>query len=131
MFPRLTAYITDTEPDDPEGARSLIVHTLCQYVGLLPPNESAAAMAIVVPVLMTRATTEGEGIYQETSTRLLGLAATRQDAFKAVVADMQNAQRIFLEKVITDGQQYGSQSAQAAVGSAGQPSITLKMEFGG
>ncbi|KAG5983299.1 hypothetical protein E4U43_006293 [Claviceps pusilla] len=88
-------------------------------------------MALVIPTLMTRAAGEGEEIYRETSTRLLELAATDQEAFRATVGAMSSGQRTFLEEVIRSGQQAGANGDNSSATDRGKPSITLKMDFGG
>lgn len=90
-----------------------------------------AAMAVVIPTLMARATAEGEEVYQETSARLLELAAIDQETFRAVVGGMTDGQKGFLEEVIRFGRQTTGQVSKAATGESGQPSIALKMDFGG
>lgn len=88
-------------------------------------------MGLVIPTLMTRAAGEGEEMYKETSTRLLELAAADQSSFRATVGAMNSGQRTFLEEVIRSGQQSGSEANASDAGETGQPSITLKMNFGG
>jgi hypothetical protein len=131
LFPRLVAFVTDTDPEDPENARALVAHTLCQYAGTVDKGRRLAAITVVVPTLMARATAEGEEVYQETSARLLELAATDQEVFRAVVGGMSDGQKGFLEEVIRFGRQNTSQVSKAAAGDSGQPSIALKMDFGG
>ncbi|KAF9773920.1 hypothetical protein IL306_008176 [Fusarium sp. DS 682] len=131
LFPRLVAFVTDTDPEDPEHARSLIAQSLCQYLGTVDKGRRLAAMAVVVPTLMARATAEGEEVYQETSARLLELAAIDQDTFRAVVGGMSNGQKGFLEEVIRFGRESIGQVSKATTGESEQPSIALKMDFGG
>lgn len=119
------------EPEDPERSRFLVTHTLCAYVGAIPKRRVPAAMALVIPTLMTRAAGEGEELYRETSTRLLDLVATDQDAFRGIVGAMNSGQRAFLEEVIRSGQQAGDAGDNSSADDAGKPSITLKMNFGG
>lgn len=88
-------------------------------------------MGIVIPTLMTRAAGEGEEMYQETSARLLELAAVDQTGFRATVAAMNSGQRAFLEEVIRSGQQARGDANTSPQGDIGQPTITLKMNFGG
>lgn len=123
--------MTNVEPEDPERARSLVSHTLCLYVGIIPKGRVPAAMGLVIPALMTRAVGEGEDMYQETSTRLLELVAIDQAGFRATVGAMNSGQRTFLEEVIRSGQQSGSEANASSAGEAGRPTITLKMNFGG
>ncbi|OAA33076.1 HEAT repeat protein [Moelleriella libera RCEF 2490] len=131
LFPRLVAFVADVEPEDPERARSLIAHTLCLYVGTVPRERVAAAMALVIPTLMTHAAGEGEDSYLETSTRLLQLASVDQAAFRATVGAMNSGQRAFLEEVIRSGQLAASEADASAINEPDRPSITLKMDFGG
>lgn len=131
LFPRLIAFVTDTDPEDPENARALIAHTLCQYVGIVDKARRLSAMTVVIPTLMARATAEGDEVYRETSARLLELAAIDQETFRAVVGGMSDGQKAFLEEVIRFGQQNTGQANKAASGSSGQPTIALKMDFGG
>lgn len=130
MIPRLIAFVTDTESEDPEKARSLVAHTLALYVGVVDKDKKAAAMSLVIPTLMTRATAEGEGLYRETSARLLELAAADQDAFRSVVASLSAAQRGLLEEVIKSGRQTAANNDNGD-DDDGQPTIALKMNFGG
>ncbi|KAF6827022.1 hypothetical protein CMUS01_09180 [Colletotrichum musicola] len=130
LLPRLVAFVTNTDPEDPENARSLIAHSLSQYVGVVPRDRIPVAMALVLPTCLARASSEGEDVYKDTSARLLELAAVDQNAFRTVVASMSDGQKAFLEEVIRWGRQQGT-SEQTSTGASGQPSIALKMDFGG
>ncbi|KAK4115288.1 ARM repeat-containing protein [Canariomyces notabilis] len=130
LLPRLIAFVTNTEPEDPENARSLIAHALCQYVATLSKDRTALAMTLVLPTLLSRAASEGRDAYRETSARLLELAAANQSAFRSVVAGLGEGQRAFMEEVIRSGRE-GDGRAQRAGDEASQPSIALKMNFGG
>ncbi|KAI0389974.1 armadillo-type protein [Xylariaceae sp. FL0594] len=129
LLPRLVAFVTDTEPEDPEDTRKLISHTLTQFVSTVGKDHAQIAMSMVVPALLSRATSEGPDIYKETSSRLLELAAVDQPAFRGVVAAMSEGQRAFVEEVLRSGRQAGGADRDSA--NTGQPSITLKMDFGG
>ncbi|KAH7170561.1 armadillo-type protein [Dactylonectria macrodidyma] len=131
LFPRLVGFVTDTNSDDPENARALIAHALCLYVGTVDKSRVVAAMPLVIPMLMARASAEGEDVYRETSTRLLEIAAVDQPTFRAVVGGMSGGQKTFLEEVIRFGRQTTEQADKTDLGSPGQPSIALKMDFGG
>jgi hypothetical protein len=128
--------VTNTVPEDPEQARPLVAHTLVQYVKTLSHDHAPVAMALVVPTLLTRAASEGgddldfADVYRETSARLLELASINQDAFRGVVTAMSEGQKAFMEEVIKSGRQPDKGSRMANEGS-GQPSIELKMDFGG
>lgn len=135
LFPRLVAFVTNADQEDPEAARSLVAHALCQYVSVVDKPKVATAMALVVPTLVARAANEGEGdndVYAETSGRLLELAAADQVAFRAVVAGMSDVQKAFLEDVIRSGQRAaGRRAGRDVADTSGQPTIELKMDFGG
>lgn len=88
-------------------------------------------MSLVIPMLMARATAEGEDIYPETSTRLLEVAAINQDSFRGIVGAMSAAQRGLLEEVVRSGRQVANNKNQSDSDSSGQPTIQLKMNFGG
>ncbi|WQF75705.1 Putative armadillo-like helical protein [Colletotrichum destructivum] len=130
LLPRLIAFVANTAPEDPENARSMIAHSLSQYVGVVPRDRVPVAMALVLPTLLARASSEGEDCYRDTSARLLELAAVDQNAFRSIVAGLNDGQRAFLEEVIRWGRQQGP-AEQTAGGASGQPSIELKMNFGG
>ncbi|KAI2601900.1 ARM repeat-containing protein [Hypoxylon sp. NC1633] len=130
LLPRLIAFVVDTEPEDPEGARKLVAHTLTQYVTTaLGSGRSQITMSIVVPALLSRAASEGVEVYHETSARLLELASADQAGFRSVVTAMNDGQKAFMEEVIRSGRQTGG--AQNDLSNAGQPRIALKMDFGG
>lgn len=137
LLPRLITFVTNTDPEDPERARALIAHTLSQYVAAVSADHKAIAMSLVVPTLLSRATSEGSGsgsnsdmaIYRETSARLLELASADQASFRGVVAGMSEGQKAFMEEVIRSGRQSDNVEKDANADS-GQPTIALKMDFG-
>ncbi|ORY63500.1 armadillo-type protein [Pseudomassariella vexata] len=129
LLPRLIAFVTDTDPDDPEEARKLVAHSLTQYVVVVGIDHAQIVMSIVVPALLSRASSDGAEVYRETSTRLLEMASFDQAAFRGVVAAMSEGQRAFMEEVIRSGRVTGAEGKRDS--GAGQPSIALKMDFGG
>ncbi|KAI2642573.1 armadillo-type protein [Xylaria nigripes] len=128
LLPRLVAFVSDSERNDPENVRQLIAHTLTQYVAVVSKDHRQIAMSIVVPTLLSRAASEGPGVYQETSTRLLELASADQLAFKGIIAAMTDGQKALVEEVLRSGRQANETGRDN--NNAGQPSITLKMNFG-
>ncbi len=99
------------------------------------------AMSVVAPALLSRAASEGSSsgsgniststseVYRETSARLLELASADQNAFRGVVANMNEGQKAFMEEVIRSGRQQDAGDRGDDTG-RGQPSIALKMDFG-
>ncbi|CAK7265817.1 hypothetical protein SEPCBS119000_001712 [Sporothrix epigloea] len=166
LLPRLLAYVANVEPQDPEGARSLVSQTLSAFVARAAAqsatgdnrNSVTVALALVLPALLARASGEldkwqeenlsstddpdGAGnangvaaeadrntIYAETSGRLLELASADPAAFRSVVNGLNESQRAFMEEVIKAGRQV--QVAKPTASSNDQPTIALKMNFGG
>lgn len=138
LLPRLVAFVVRTDAEDPERARALVAHTLCQYAAGVSRDHAPVAMALVVPTLLARAAAaaadgeeeEEDEVYRETSARLLELASADQAAFRGVVGGMSEAQRGFMEGVIRSGRSGGGQQ-QKGEGEEERPTIALKMNFGG
>ncbi|KAI0879516.1 armadillo-type protein [Hypoxylon argillaceum] len=128
LLPRLVAFVSNTDPEDPENARRLVAHTLTQYVSIISKDHAQIAMSIVAPTLLSRAASEGPEVYKETSMRLLELASVDQSAFRGVVAAMDEGQKAFMEEVLRSGRQENDTDRDSS--NAGQPTITLKMNFG-
>lgn len=166
-MPRLLAFVANVEPQDPEGARSLVAQTLTAFVARAVVQATSAeenrtsvsvATALVLPALLARASGELEkwqeenlgssddpdgagiansvaaeadrnSIYRETSGRLLELASADAAAFRSVVGGLNENQRAFMEEVIKAGRQ--AEVAKPTTSSNGQPTIALKMNFGG
>lgn len=128
LLPRLVAFVSNTDPEDPENARRLVAHTLTQYVSIISKDHAQIAMSIVAPTLLSRAASEGPEVYKETGMRLLELASVDQSAFRGVVAAMDEGQKAFMEEVLRSGRQENDTDRDSS--NAGQPTITLKMNFG-
>ncbi|KAI1326058.1 armadillo-type protein [Xylariaceae sp. FL0255] len=129
LLPRLVAFVSNTEPEDPEDARKLVAHTLTQYVSVVGKDHAQIVMSVVGPTLLSRAASEGAEVYKETSARLLEMASADQAAFRGMVANMNEGQKAFMEEVIRSGRQANDADRDNA--NTGQPTITLKMNFGG
>lgn len=135
LFPHLLRFTADMELPDPESARSLTAHALTSFVATTSGQPSSAAMSIVIPMLLTRATAQGKATYPETAKRLLELAGGNQmPVFRGVVAKMSAGQRGFMETVIREGGGAGVTRAggrRASSDEREEPSIALKTTFGG
>ncbi|KAI9879672.1 MAG: hypothetical protein M1830_007779 [Pleopsidium flavum] len=138
---RLLAFVTKTSSEDPENARALIAHALTSFVATLSAEQIPTALTLVIPALLSRASSEqGKSVYKETAARLLDLAGTDQAAFRGVVGMMTREQRAFMEEVIReggggigrrgDGGVGGGEARDGEVGRV-EPTIALKMDFGG
>jgi hypothetical protein len=131
LLPRLISFTTNTANDDPENARALVTHALTIYTTTLPGPQKAIAMSVVVPTLLARANREGEDVYQETSARLLDLAGSDQAAFRSVVGGMSAEQKGFMESVIWKGRQIRGAGKAVDENEGREPTIALRMDFGG
>jgi HEAT repeat-containing protein 5 len=133
LVPRLISFVTNTETEDPEKARGLIAHALTTFVTSLKQPQLSAGMSLVLPTLLSRANGEENpsGVYPETSARLLELAGADQAAFRGVVAEMTEGQRAFMEGVIKAGRARGAGQQKNADGEDKEPTIALRMNFGG
>jgi len=88
-------------------------------------------MSVIMPMLLQRASTEGEEVYQETSARLLELAGSDQVAFRGVVAGLSEGQKGFMEGVILKGRQArGNVRSEGVENEGREPTIALRMDFG-
>ncbi|KAG8531927.1 uncharacterized protein KY384_003563 [Bacidia gigantensis] len=105
LIPHLIHFTVDTELKDPEGARSTTAQALTSFVGIYDEEKAAPAMCLVLPVLLTRAASEGKEVYPQIATRLLELAGGKlTSVFRAVVGKMSVEQRGFMERVIREGE---------------------------
>lgn len=112
----------------PEG-RTLVAQTLTMYASRVPQKQQAAAMALCMNALLKRASGEGASTHQETAARLLDLAAVDSASFRAIVTSMDGEQKAFLEQILKT--RTGTQPARNDFGSDREPTIALKMNFGG
>ena len=104
LFPQLLRFTADANLPDPESVRSLTAHALTSFVTTTSGDASSAAMCVIVPMLLIRASAEGKAVYLETSKRLLELAGGNlTPVFRGVVAKMSAGQRTFMERVIREG----------------------------
>lgn len=135
LLPRLLRFTVDKELLDPENARSLIAHALTSFVTVTSEPASSAAMCVVVPMLLIRASAIGKPVYPETAKRLIELAGgSMMPVFRGVVAKMNTEQRTFMETVIRDGGGTGGGrrgSRGPDGGDREEPTIALKLNFGG
>lgn len=133
LFPRLTNFVRGTSQVDPENVRSLVAHTLVSYAATFATDfpRMTAASSMVIPMLLMRASLDGETSYKETAARLLELASADQTAFRSVVSKMIIGQKSFMESVIQEGSLAGRRGLGGAEKEdTGEPTIALKFNFG-
>ncbi|KAG0648488.1 Pof6 interactor 1 [Hyphodiscus hymeniophilus] len=131
LLPHLIVFSTNTETEDPESARSFVLHALTSYVSSLPKEQKTVGMSVIVPTLLERAEKDGDSVYKETSARLLELAGMDQVAFRAVVGNMTEEQKGFMESIILAGRQaQGASKTESMNGEDKEPTIALRLDFG-
>ncbi|KAL9104380.1 MAG: hypothetical protein Q9163_000680 [Psora crenata] len=134
LVPRLVHFTVDTTLHDPEQARSLTAHALTSFVTTTADGATSAAMCLIIPMLLTRASAEGKEVYNEIAMRLLDMANGRLvPIFKSVVNNMNHEQKAFMETVIREGGGTGravSGGGRDSVAGKEEPTIALKLNFG-
>ncbi|KAL8708724.1 MAG: hypothetical protein Q9220_006450 [cf. Caloplaca sp. 1 TL-2023] len=143
LFPRLVAFLT-TKPqnEDPEeNVGALVAQTLTAFVALQgrDGDRAAAAMSVVLPALLFAAHCAGQSSYKDTAARILELARGELlPVFRSLVAGMDGEMRMFMERVIREGGAAGVAGRGSGKGEGdeegeggGEPSIALKLDFGG
>lgn len=88
-------------------------------------------MSIVIPTLLKRANGDGEKVWKETNARLLEMAAADPTAFRAVVGGMTAEQKGFMEGVLVKGREGGRGKMDEDEEGGREPTIALRMDFGG
>lgn len=141
LYPKLLTFITgipgpnNEPPIDPDNTRPAIVQTLVSTIGspIIPANAVPAAMALLVPALLTRAKNEGTSIYKETALRLLELVKVNPPSFKDLASRMEPEMRSLMEEVLKTAGPSPDESKRDDDTKAGQekniPSIELRFDF--
>ncbi|MCJ1473001.1 hypothetical protein MMC13_001650, partial [Lambiella insularis] len=129
LIPRLLDYVTKTDQQDPENTKSLIIQALIAFASTVKDREAAIIYTVVIPVILSVASTQGNKSFEEAAFRLLVLAGANQDAFRAVVDKMDSEQRRFMERVIKDGG-VNKRDARRKERTQEEPTIALKLSFG-
>ncbi|ATZ58683.1 Bclaa1 [Botrytis cinerea B05.10] len=131
LLPLLITFSTNTASEDPENARALTLHAVTAFVVSLDGKQRAVAMSIVIPTLLKRANGDGEKVWKETNARLLEMAAADPTAFRAVVGGMTAEQKGFMEGVLVKGREGGRGKMDEDEEGGREPTIALRMDFGG
>lgn len=88
-------------------------------------------MSVIVPTLLKRANGDGEKVWKETNARLLEMAAADPTAFRAVVGGMTPEQKGFMEGILMKGRDGARGRTDDADDGEREPTIALRMNFGG
>jgi HEAT repeat-containing protein 5 len=136
LWPHLIRFVCDADTEDPETVRSSILQALVGSVGSLSVSRRQAALAVLVPVLLLRASEPPEGekeadVRKEVASRLLDLAGMDQLGFRATVTLLDEGRKAELEGLLRASSIGRKQSDHGVDDSAEgrAPAIELRMDF--
>jgi HEAT repeat-containing protein 5 len=129
LFPRLVYFLVDTSVEDPENVRVIISHTIASTMQTMPSGSRSALCAMVLPILLKRASLEGPSVHQEIAGRLLEVAGADQAAFRGLVGQMGGEQHKFLESLLRSQSGHPRQNEVDSDEADVKPSIALRMDF--
>ncbi|KAK0286536.1 hypothetical protein LTS00_010474 [Friedmanniomyces endolithicus] len=112
-----------------EEGRTLTAHTLTTLASRIPTAQRPAAVALFTNALLERASKGGPATFQETGARMLDLAAADNPSFRAVVSAISGERKALLERILKA--RAGVQRGRSDMDSDREPTIALKMNFGG
>ena len=110
-------------------SRNLAAQSLTMYAAKITKAQQPPAIALFMTGLLERAAKEGVNTHAETAARLLDLAAVDNASFRAIVTGMDGERKQLLEKILKS--RAGVQRATSDNGTDREPTIALKMNFGG
>ena len=125
----ITFLLTPSDLDGVGESKTIMAQTLSMYTPRLPAPQKPAATALFVRTLLARAIKEGAKTHQETAARLLELANTDSATFRSIVSGMHGEEKSTLENILKSSA--GARKAKNDVGTDHEPTIALKMDFGG
>jgi HEAT repeat-containing protein 5 len=136
LWPQLIKFVCDADTEDPENVRSSIVQALVTSVGTLSQNRRQAALAVLIPVLLHRASDppraeKQQEIQKEVASRLLDLAGLDQLGFRITVGLLDEDRKAELETLLRASGMGRKQSDHGSFDSAENkaPAIELRMDF--
>ncbi|KAK1055653.1 hypothetical protein LTR74_015489, partial [Friedmanniomyces endolithicus] len=112
-----------------EEGRTLTAQTLTTFASRVPTAQRPAAVALFTNALLERASKGGSGTYQETGARMLDLAAADNTSFRVIVSGISGERKALLERILKA--RAGVQRGRGDMDSEREPTIALKMNFGG
>ena len=131
LLPLLIHFLVDESRQDPEGARSIILQALIARVNNAQDVAAPAALSLVLPLILHQSTLREDEELSELSRQLLSLASHNPLAFRAVVAKMGQEQKSRMEHIIKAGGGVGRDDSARELANREEPSIALKLNFGG
>jgi hypothetical protein len=112
-----------------DETKAVIAQTLTAYTMRLTPEQKPAAVTLVANTLLNLASKDGPSSHQGIAARLLELAATDSATFRGIVASMAGHRKQLTEQILKS--QAGNRGARPDSSNDREPTIALKMNFGG
>jgi len=143
LWPHILQFVTNTDAEDPEIVKTSLVQSLVSSVpNMADATARSAAMSLLVPCLLTRATHpvpngSKEDLPKQSSSGLLELASADGPTFRAVVVQLENEQRTQLEQLLRSAGLGRKQSMHRRIDTGAslsddeesKPAIALRMDF--
>lgn len=120
------------DPPDLEGmeeTKMVVAQTCTTYTSKLPTGQKPAAVVLLVNTLLKCASKDGPTSHPGIAARLLELAATDNATFRTLVGSMTGEQKGLLEQILKS--QAGNRGVRQDLSEEKEPTIALKMNFGG
>ncbi|KAK4889748.1 hypothetical protein LTR27_011460 [Elasticomyces elasticus] len=125
-----TSFLADAiDLEGLQEGRILTAQTLAAYASRISTSQRPAAIALFMMTLLEWASKTGVAVFPETGARLLDLAAADNATFRAVVSTMDGERKALLERILKA--RAGVQRAKSDMDGDREPTIALKMNFGG
>ncbi|KAK4914852.1 hypothetical protein LTR49_016964 [Elasticomyces elasticus] len=125
-----TSFLADAiDLEGLQEGRILTAQTLAAYASRVSISQRPAAIALFMITLLEWASKTGVAVFPETGARLLDLAAADNATFRAVVSTMDGERKALLERIVKA--RAGVQRAKSDMDGDREPTIALKMNFGG
>ncbi|KAK4505401.1 hypothetical protein PRZ48_003364 [Zasmidium cellare] len=122
-----------SQAPDLEGmdeTKPVIGQTLTTYVSAkLPADRKPPAVVLAMNVFLTCAAKDGKASYPGIAARLLELAATDNGTFRSFVGSMAGEKKQLMEAILKS--QASSRGTRQDFSTEREPTIALKMDFGG
>ena len=134
LWPRILELVNNPSADDPEYVKTPLIQALTATVPILRGPGRSAAMSILVPSLLLRATQalpngSKENLRKESASRLLELVAVDAAAFRAAVSGLNEAQRSTLETLLRAAGVGAKKKEETDEEADARPAIALRMDF--
>ena len=112
-----------------EDSKSVVGKTLTRWACQAESSQRLAAISVLSQVFLARAIQIGPKSYPAMAARLLEMAGADGTVFRAIISGLQGEKKIKMEQILKSGAGIKSDGRDAE--GDGEPTIALKMDFGG